>query len=234
MGAVLISAHSGGAERARPGSLAAYQAAVAAGVDYAELDVRRTRNGVLVAQHSAPGSGDQVLPAGEVMRVLACGGVRGHVDLKETGPGFERAAVELALDAFGPAFGPDGLVVTTADPGSVARISASFPGVPVGLSAGLGLRQILASAARLRWPVPFPYAAVRASGAEWVAMSYRYARPDVLDLCTGAGLRVMVWTVNDDRLLDRFLGDPRVGILVTDRPEHAVRRRAGNGEVPGR
>jgi glycerophosphoryl diester phosphodiesterase len=36
----------------------------------------------------------------------------------------------------------------------------------------------------------------------------------------------MVWTVDETALIDRFLTDPRVDVLVTNRPRHAVRRRA--------
>ena len=79
---------------------------------------------------------------------------------------------------------------------------------------------------RRRWPWSFPLAAVRASGASWVAMNYRYARPAALDRCQAAGLQIMVWTVNDDRRLTRLLADPRVAVVVTDRPEHAVRLRS--------
>jgi glycerophosphoryl diester phosphodiesterase len=217
---VLISAHSGGAERARPGSLAAYQAVAASGAEYAEFDVRLADDGTLLAQHSA-GRPDREpgLAAREVMRVLADGGVRGHVDLK--GTGFEREAVTLALESFGPA----GFVVTTPDPESVAAIRAEFPAVPVGLSVGLGWASVARRARRLRWPASFPFDAVRDSPADWVAMSYRYARPAVVDRCVADGRRIMVWTVNDDRRLDRFLTDPRVSILVTDRPGYAVRRR---------
>jgi glycerophosphoryl diester phosphodiesterase len=228
----MISAHSGGAERARPGSLAAYQAVVSSGVEYAEFDVRRADDGTLVARHSASGSGgsggsdgsggsggEPVLAAREVMEVLAAGGVRGHVDLK--GTGFEREVVELARSSFGP----DGFVITTADPVSVAAIRAGFPVVPVGLSVGFGPASITRDLRRLRWPLSFPLTAVQASGASWVAMSYRYARPEVLDRCVAAGLRIMVWTVNDDRRLARFLADPRVAVVVTDRPEHAIALR---------
>jgi len=223
----MISAHSGGAERARPGSLAAYQAVVSSGAEYAEFDVRRAGDGSLLAQHSGDspsgldGSGrEPALAAREVMEVLAAGGVRGHVDLK--GTGFEREVVELAQSSFGP----DGFVVTTADPASVAAIGAEFPAVPVGLSVGFGPASITRDLRRLRWPLSFPLAAVQASGASWVAMSYRYARPEVLDRCVAAGLRIMVWTVNDDRRLARLLSDPRVAVVVTDRPEHAVALRA--------
>jgi glycerophosphoryl diester phosphodiesterase len=154
------------------------------------------------------------------MEVLAAGGVRGHVDLK--GTGFEREVVELARSSFGP----DGFVVTTADLASVAAIGTEFPAVPVGLSVGFGPASVTRDLRRLRWPLSFPLAAVQASGASWVAMSYRYARPEVLDRCVAADLRIMVWTVNDDRRLARLLSDPRVAVVVTDRPEHAVALRA--------
>jgi glycerophosphoryl diester phosphodiesterase len=219
----MISAHSGGGERARPGSLAAYRAVVSSGAEYAEFDVRRAADGTLLAQHSAERPDGPPLTAAEIMRVLADGGVRGHVDLK--GVGFEREAVELALASFGP----DRFVVTTADPESVAAIGASFAAVPVGLSAGFGPASITRDLRRLRWPLSFPPStvrAVRASGASWVAMNYRYARPAVLDHCRAAGLQIMVWTVNDDRRLTRFLADPRVAVVVTDRPGHAVALRA--------
>jgi glycerophosphoryl diester phosphodiesterase len=217
----MISAHSGGAERGRPGSLAAYQAVVSSGAEYAEFDVRQAGDGTLVAQHSADGpDGEPALATREVMEVLAAGGVRGHVDLK--GTGFEREVVELARSSFGP----DGFVVTTADPASVAAIGAEFPAVPVGLSVGFGPASITRDLRRLRWPLSFPLDTVQASGASWVAMSYRYARPEVLDRCVAAGLRIMVWTVNGDRRLARLLSDPRVAVVVTDRPEHAVALRA--------
>jgi len=225
---VLISAHSGGAEQARSGSLAAYQAVASSGAEYAEFDVRLGDDGTLLAQHSAGRpDGSPLLPAREVMRVLAASGLRGHVDLK--GTGFERAVVAQALESFGPG----GFVVTTPDPESVAAIRDEFPAVPVGLSVGFGPASISRDLRRLRWPLSFPLDAVRATGASWVAMNYRYARPSVLDQCVGAGLRIMVWTVNDDRRLDRFLADSRVSILVTDRPGYAVRRRQALIGAPG-
>jgi glycerophosphoryl diester phosphodiesterase len=37
----------------------------------------------------------------------------------------------------------------------------------------------------------------------------------------------MIWTVNDDSLMRRFLADPRVSVLITDRPRQALRLREG-------
>jgi hypothetical protein len=36
----------------------------------------------------------------------------------------------------------------------------------------------------------------------------------------------MVWTVDADDLIDQFLEDERVDVLITNRPGYAVRRRA--------
>jgi hypothetical protein len=35
----------------------------------------------------------------------------------------------------------------------------------------------------------------------------------------------MVWTVDSDDLIDRFLADERVNVLITNRPKYAVCRR---------
>jgi hypothetical protein len=39
----------------------------------------------------------------------------------------------------------------------------------------------------------------------------------------------MVWTVDQDVLIDQFLRDQRIDVLVTNRPDHAARRRAELG-----
>jgi glycerophosphoryl diester phosphodiesterase len=62
----------------------------------------------------------------------------------------------------------------------------------------------------------------------------------VLDACRSRGIKTMVWTVNSDRALARWLAGPRVDVVVTDRPAraHALRgdrdpaaaRRAGGAD----
>ncbi len=41
----------------------------------------------------------------------------------------------------------------------------------------------------------------------------------------------MVWTVEDDREIGHWLADPRVDVLVTNRPEYAVLLRAGQARA---
>src|SRR3954453_8427155 len=52
-GGIWISAHRGAKTVAPENTIAAYEAAVKAGADYIELDVRRTRDGKLVIMHDS-------------------------------------------------------------------------------------------------------------------------------------------------------------------------------------
>jgi glycerophosphoryl diester phosphodiesterase len=232
-----ISAHRGGSETTPPASYAAYESALASGAEYAEFDIRKTADGVLVVRHDEvvqPGGplitavtyrqlcdqlGFEVPQAGRVMELLA-GRLAGHLDLKEAG--YEPEVVSLALDTFGP----DGFVVTTALDASLARIRRDYPGVRTALSLGQNLaglppwRQAAIRRSELR-PLP----RIQACGASWVASHYRLARLGVLRQCARRGIGVMIWTVDGDRLIDRFLADPRVTVLITNRPAAAVARR---------
>ena len=206
----------------------AYAAAAAAGTDYVEIDVRRTGDGELVAHHddrvrglrlaeasyrdlcAAAGRAVPRLP--DVLKVIA-GRAAAQLDLKEAG--CERAAVAMAADVLGPSE----VVVTTRLPASIAIVKREFPGVRAALSLGRG------------WYEPagardvFPLRRLRACGADWVAINHRLARLGVLERCAAHGFGVMVWTVNTDPLMRRFLADPRVAVLITDRPDRAAQLR---------
>ncbi len=135
------------------------------------------------------------------------------MDLKESG--CERATVAMAAEVLGT----DGVVVTSRRPGSIAIVKKEFAGVRAALSLGRG------------WYHPggvrdmFPVRRLRACGADWVAINHRLARLGVLDRCARHGFPAMVWTVNTDQWMRRFLADPRVAVLITDRPSHAARLR---------
>lgn len=230
-----ISAHRGGGEDAPRGTYQAYQAAVTTGADYVEFDIRRTADGQLVAFHDA--SAGQGQPVGElsyprlcqaagyevprvpdVMRIIA-GKAKGHLDLKERG---EELVIEQALDILGPGQ----FVATTLDDACAAAIRARFPQVQVGLSLGRDLSAL----PRRRW-IPtraaelYPLTRLRACGADWCAVHHRLALAGVLRQCSRHGISTMVWTVNNDSMISRLLADPRVDVLVTDRPRRAAALR---------
>jgi glycerophosphoryl diester phosphodiesterase len=203
--------------------------AVASGADYVEIDVRRTADGALVVHHDRTVAGvplsrctlarlRELAPrpvplVGEALELIS-GRARAHIDLKERG--CEHEAVALALEIFEPGR----LVVTTREAVSAALVKKAFPDVPVALSVGRGLweRGAFGDLAPLR--------AIRACGADLVALNHRLARAGVLRQCARAGFPAMVWTVNAVPLMRRFLADPRVAVLITDHPGTALRLRA--------
>lgn len=233
-----ISAHQGGAEYGRPATYSAYQQALATGAEYAELDIRRTKDRILVVQHDArcgragprvadlgyaalcDRQGYEVPKVAEVMALLA-GRSIGHLDLKETG--YEEEVMTLALAALGPG----NFIATTLEDVSIRNIKGAFPAVRTALSLGRDLKEI----AKRRWlnvrrSELFPLDRVRSCGADWVAVNYRLGQLGVISACQRAGIGIMVWTVDADDLIDKFVVDARINVLITNRPAHAVRRRA--------
>lgn len=259
--AVAISAHRGGGEAAPEGTYDAYRAALEAGADYLEFDVRRTADGELVAFHPArlrPARGGsnrggrnrggrnragraragrnravsalsyaelcrmagyEVPTTSGVLRLLA-GRAGAHIDLKE--PGCLAVIVSQALGVLTP----ERIIVTTRDQSAVAELGRRWPAVPAGLTIGGSLAdtaRYLAQRARL--PVQGPVDAVVAAGAGWAVVHERLARAGALVECRRRGLATMVWTVNDDAALARWLGCPDVDVVVTDRPRRAAALR---------
>ncbi|MEV6089834.1 glycerophosphodiester phosphodiesterase family protein [Streptomyces cellulosae] len=232
-----VSAHRGGTEHAAPATWEAYQDALASGAEYVEFDVRRTADGVLVVHHDARVGGTGPLlstltraeldaraghpvPVVEDVMELIAGKLVAHLDLKETG--YERELLDRAVALLGE----DGVVATTLEDRSVAALTAARPRVRTLLSLGrdgrgLGKRRLV----RTRIGELLPLRRIRACGAHGVAVHQRLARATVLREAARGGLFTMVWTVNDDAAMRAFLADPRVDVLVTDRPRRAVTLR---------
>jgi glycerophosphoryl diester phosphodiesterase len=238
---VQISAHADHREEAGPVTCQTYTEMLASGAEYAEFDIRRTADGVLVAYHDARAGRGGPLVSGlgypalcdrlgyavprvdEVMAVLA-GRMTGHLDLKEAG--YEAEVTRLASSILGAA----NYVITSLEDVSVAAIKRASPQTRTALSLGRSLKGV----PRHRWAAVrhselFPMPRVRACGADAVAVNYRLARLGVTRACHRHGVGVMVWTVDASPLIDQFLADPRIDVLITNRPRHAARRRAELG-----
>lgn len=232
-----VSAHRGGSERAAPATWEAYEDALASGAEYVEFDVRRTADGVFVVhhdlrvRHTGPPlstlthaelnerAGYPVPVVDEVMELVA-GKLVAHLDLKETG--HERELIDRAVALLGE----EGLVVTTLEDRSVAAVTAARPRVRTVLSLGRDGEDIARGRlVRTRIGELLPMRRVRACGAHGVAVHHRLARATVLREAARNRLFTMVWTVNEDAALRGFLGDPRVDVLITDRPRRAVALR---------
>jgi glycerophosphoryl diester phosphodiesterase len=236
-----ISAHRGGGEMAPAATYEAYQSALETGAEYVEFDVRRTSDATLVACHHARAgwgravtavsyarlcrlAGHEVPRVTELMRLLA-GRAVGHLDLKETG--CAAAIVGEALEVLGPA----GVIVTTGDGAMAAMLKRRFPAVPVGLTIGGDLAETARfTARRVRTRGLSRLDRVVAGLADWAVVHHRLARTGVLAECRIRGIKTMVWTVNRDRELARWLASPYVDVLVTDRPARAIALRGRRGQ----
>jgi glycerophosphoryl diester phosphodiesterase len=226
-----ISAHG-----PRAGTIEVYARAVESGAEYVELDIRRTADGELAAFHDACTRQGEALSAisyarlcelagFEVPRVadvmaLIAGKAIGHLDVKDTGG--EERVVQLALDILGPG----NFVVTTLEDESVAAVKARFPEVLTALSLGRDLGEVPRSRrAVARLSELLPVRRLRACRADWAAVNRRLARAGVLARCHRAGIKAMIWTVDEDAEIRRWLADPRVTVLITNRPAAAIALR---------
>ncbi len=88
-------AHRGAHERAPENSIEAYEAAIALGCDYIEIDLRTSQDGRLVIKHD-PLKGDEgALPSFDDVLALAKGRIRIYLDVKQAMPAAIVSAVEL-------------------------------------------------------------------------------------------------------------------------------------------
>src|SRR6266480_6723953 len=232
-----ISAHG-----PRAGTIEAYANALETGAEYVEFDIRRTADGELTAFHDECTRQGQRLgdssysrlcelagyPVPRVADVMAtiAGKATGHLDLKDIGG--EEQVVELALDILGPG----NFVVTTLEDRSVAAVKERFPAVPAALSLGRDLDEVpRGRRAATRLSELLPMRRLRACRADWVAVHRRLAAAGVLTQCHRAGIKAMVWTVDEDTEIRRWLADRRVAVLITNRPADAVALRASLAQV---
>lgn len=226
---MLVVAHRGASAGAVDNSLDAFEQAIALGADMIEFDVRRTRDGQLIAFHDAAVGGRPV----EALTRAEIGDATGHlpplldevlaltrgrigldVELKENG------YVERVLAVLD---GIEDVIVTSFLDDVVAEVKRRAPEVRTGLLVGVGrTRQVVRT--RLSELSPVPRA--RACGADVVAMHHALASLGALRRVADAGFPVFVWTVNDEALLRRFLADPRVAAVITDVPARAIALRA--------
>jgi glycerophosphoryl diester phosphodiesterase len=229
----MVAAHRGVAAGAAENTIAAFTNAIDVGADMIEFDVRRTRDGELIAFHDefvgdTPVSGltrDEIEAAAgvrppllaEVLRVCT-GQIRLDVELKEDGYVADVMAVLRA------GFDPDQMVVTSFLPAVVAQAKEAFPEVKTGLLVGDG-GPLTDLPARLR--ELYPVALARRVRADYLAPHYRLAALGVVRRAAAAGLPCLLWTVNSPALIRRYAADPRVAAIITDVAAQAVSIVAG-------
>jgi glycerophosphoryl diester phosphodiesterase len=238
----LVIAHRGvtapfADNRGAENTIPAFENAIGAGADMVELDVRRTRDGELIAFHNAAVGGTAV---GRLSRddIAAKAGVRPPLlaEVLRTCAGRIRLDVELKEDGYVPdamavlraGFDPDALIVTSFLPAVVAQAKDELPEVAAGLLVGEG-GQWANVPARLR--EVYPVAMARRVRADYLAPHYRLATLGVVRRAAAAGLRSLLWTVNSPALIRRYAADSRIAAIITDLAPQAVSIVADQAEA---
>jgi glycerophosphoryl diester phosphodiesterase len=218
-----VVAHRGTWSAAPQNSLAALEGAIALGCDMVELDVRRTRDGQLVAIHDPRIQGTRVATLDHAQLHARLGPRRAPLlaQVLERAAGRIRLDVELKEDGYAGQvvrtlaehLAADGYVVTSFHPSVLAAIREHGPSTRTGLllkpAAALGLERRL-----------------ERSQADFLAPHAGLARAGVLAWAAERGLESYVWTVNNRRVLHAMLDDLRVAAVITDRPGDALAHRA--------
>ena len=182
---LIVSAHNG------------YPRHLNSGADFIEVDVRRTKAGVVVVAHDALRLDRPYVTFDEVLEA-ACGKIGIQIDLKEAGYEVElvtRALEKCALDR---------VVVTTPDYESIRKIKEKFPEI----RAGLTRRH------------------VEQTDAGFLCLDQQYLTNEALSFCEQNNIDVWVWTVDDMRLMRRLVSSGRVEGIITNRPDRALKLRS--------
>ena len=239
----LVYAHRGGADLAPENTLAAFETGLAAGADGIELDVRLSSDGVAVVMHdptlerTTDGSGPVEARTAAELAALDAGyrferngafPFRGRgvgvpslrdaldrhrdtsfiIELKSSDPRLARAVVDdiHAAGAIGR------VTVGSFQKGALEAVRALDPAIRTGADTddvrdgadGLRARPVFDA-----FQVPEVSAGLRVVTPEFIARAH------------GAGVSVLVWTVNQADDMRRLL-DWGVDGLITDRPDLAV------------
>ncbi|GEL93406.1 glycerophosphodiester phosphodiesterase [Cellulomonas composti] len=242
----LVSAHRGGVgrERRREGTLASIDEASRLGVDLVEIDVRVLADGSTVLQHDpttrlrgrrrAVSSLDLATFRASTGRAtfdealgLLAGRAGAHVDLKSdptsdlagSPPQWAVGTARRAVERLGAAH----VVVTSEDDAVVAAVRAWSRAAAPGLRVGLSMQRAPGGPDRERVRGALADR-LAACDATLVVAHHRLARTHLAAVADGAGLPMLVWTVDRTRDLAYWLDD-RAWAVTTNRPATALRVR---------
>ena len=213
--------------RTHENTIEAFDAAIAAGVNAIELDVRRTADGVLVVHHDAGVKGERrpiaKMTIGDVGEACArrgyriptleetlkhCAG-RMALDIELKEPGYEDDVVALTSRHYNFA----NIAFTSFHDSSILAIKSRYPNAVAGLLLGMK-SPLIASRAAAR----FPAERLQECRADFVGPNWRLLSLWIKRKAIPTGLPVIVWTVNNVRRAERYIEHGIAGI-ISDFPE---------------
>lgn len=230
----IVVAHRGASVERPENTIEAFEAAIDAGADAVEFDVRLTADGMPVVMHdpdvsrTTDGDGlvssltlDEVRKLGvpSLEEALAClaGRAAADIELKNdwSEPGYEPTgtpALEATIDTLDHVAFPGPVLLSSFDPETLRRSRKLRPDVPTGLltSADTDAASALEAAARdgHPWVLPFVAHVLRAG-------------PSFVEHVHGARMQVGIW-IADDPEMARTLFEWRVDAVATNDPRAIV------------
>lgn len=229
---MLTIAHRGASANYPENTLRAFVAAVEAGADMCEFDVRMTRDGEVVVIHDATvnrttgGRGTVAEMDLAALKRLDAGARFGSSFRGERVPTLDevaaalggRCAMDVELKASGLESGvceilrrsgvTDGAVVSSFDWDQLRIVAEAEPGIRLALLASKEPAAMLEAAAAMR--------------AYAIAPRFNLVSRELCAEAHRRGLKVLVWTVDRRGAMHRFIGDGVDGIM-TNYPERLSR-----------
>lgn len=212
--------------KAHENTLEAAGYAIDDGADMVEFDVRRTREGELIVHHDEAIGGDPIsemdfgqalgrasaegylLPRLTEMLAFAKGRIRLDVEIKETG--YEEEILRTVCEYLSP----EDFCITSFALSSIAQVRRLDSGVRLGI-----LCSDIAGAAAVQM--------FRESPANFLAPEHVILDDATLAEAAQLKIPLLPWTVNDPAAITRFLQQPAVFGIITDRPVEALQIRSG-------
>ncbi|HTT41742.1 MAG TPA: glycerophosphodiester phosphodiesterase family protein [Steroidobacteraceae bacterium] len=229
---VAVTAHRGDSSHAPENSLAAFRAAIAAHADFSELDVQRTRDGVVVVLHDGDllrladdprKIGDltlQDLAAIDIGRKYGPAFAGEHVPTLVAVIALVRGRMKLNIELKYNAPDPQ-LAAATLD---VLRSEQFLDQVVITSLSAAALKQVreIEPHARIGQIVTVAVGDVAKADTDFLSLNSARATPAVIHRAHAAGKAVHVWTVNRAEVMLRMI-ERRADNLITDDPGLAVR-----------
>jgi len=213
----IIIAHRGASAHEKENTLRSFERAIEMDADMIEFDVRKTNDHVLIAHHNEALQGKGIgtlsyeaverlagrrgfhVPTLEEVLNVTRGKIRLNAELKEKG--YEKAVVST-MRAY---LDDSDFILTSFNEASLGTIKSLFPNLKTGLILGRNIHRGINRVETDFW-IP-----------NWRLLD------DALFRMAGKNAKpLVVWTVNDRRKLKRYLSDPRIYGVVTDKPDLAV------------
>ena len=225
----MIIAHRGAPSYAKENTIESFKKAIALGADMIEFDVRRTKDKVFIVHHdeSIQNKPIKALPYEKICKMVrkegfaiptveevlkyTRGKIKLDVELKEEG--YEKEIVEL-LSKY---FKEDQFVITSFNDSSLKIIKDNYPEIKVGLLLGKLKTPLLTRISEF-----FPMKRYKKARADFLVAHWRLLKVGFLERAQRDHKPVIVWTVNDEKMMERLFKDRRIYALITDKPDLAI------------